>query len=968
MSRYLSLAIASVCALVLAATPAMAQDDAGQGGDDAAAADGDATATDDGMGDNLEEIPEEDEGEVIFVMGTYGDSIKKSTDKKRFASGIVEAITAEDIGKLPDVSIAESIARLPGLAAQRLDGRANVISIRGLAPDFTTTMLNGREQVSANNNRAVEFDQFPAELLSGVTVYKTPDATVTSQAVGGTVDMHTVSPLSYGRQTVTVTGRGEYNTLGALNAGSTAAGYRTSVSYIDQYKDDTVGVALGYARMSSPTQEERWNTWGYPTTMGDEGGDFIIGGAKPYVKSNNLVRDGLMAVIELKPKNEDFRTTFDAYYSRFNDTQLLRGIEIPLWWSGAQLQDGFTAEDGLVTSGQFNDVEVVVRNDVVNRRADTLAVGWNTKYTPNDTWTWDFDVSYSQVTRVESNMETYSGTGRGSGNGAIDNMGFQMGEGGTGATFSPGLNYADPSLIQLGGPLSWGYGLYISGEYPDDTAQDGFINRPQTDDSLVAAKLSAKQKVKIPGLDDLQYGVRFSQRKKSLDDEGVFLTLREYPADLPIPEQYMLEPTSLEFIGMGNMVSYDAQALYDSGAYTEVKESNSAIGRTANSWLVRENVFNAYAMADINTKIGGMSLLGNAGLQAVMTDQSSRGYRAEQRAITLSNGELGNTVNRTLLRGGDRFWDFLPSLNLNLGITKRQKLRLGVARVLARPRMDQMRASRSIEYNRDRADSDEINNSPWSSNSGNPQLQPWRTWQADLSYEYYFDQGGYLAAAGYFKQLSDFAFNQSVVDDFSDYVEFVGGPTPVLNDGLYTQPQNTGTGRIYGAEVAFALPFSVLNKNLKGFGTLFSASFTESAVKDTPESDPIDLPGLSRTVLNGTVYFERAGFQVRGSVRYRSRFLGEISGLSLIREQKFIREETLVDAQISYELSRVGLQGMSVLLQGYNLTNQPFTSYHNDDIRLVRDYQNYGRTVLLGVVVKDLNNLISRRSSKKKKK
>ena len=107
--------------------------------------------------------------------------IESAISVKKNADGIVEAVSAEDIGKLPDSSIAESIARLPGISAQRAAGRAQVISVRGLSPDFATTLLNGREMVSTGDNRSVEFDQYPSELLSGVTVYKTPDAILRAQ-------------------------------------------------------------------------------------------------------------------------------------------------------------------------------------------------------------------------------------------------------------------------------------------------------------------------------------------------------------------------------------------------------------------------------------------------------------------------------------------------------------------------------------------------------------------------------------------------------------------------------------------------------------------------------------------------------------------------------------------------------------------------------------------------------------------
>ena len=133
------------------------------------------------------EVTEAPEGDDAIVVTGIRASIANSVQQKKNNTSIVEAISAEDIGKLPDLSIAESLSRLPGLATQRLDGRANVVSIRGLAPDFTTTLLNGREQVSASNNRGVELDQYPSELLNGALVYKTPDASLIGQQGIGSV-------------------------------------------------------------------------------------------------------------------------------------------------------------------------------------------------------------------------------------------------------------------------------------------------------------------------------------------------------------------------------------------------------------------------------------------------------------------------------------------------------------------------------------------------------------------------------------------------------------------------------------------------------------------------------------------------------------------------------------------------------------------------------------------------------------
>ena len=147
---------------------------------------------------------------------------------------------------------------MPGLTAQRVAGRSSTINIRGLAGDFSTTLLNGREQVSAGDNRGVEFDQYPSELLSGVLVYKTPDAKLPAQGISGTIDLQTVSPLSYTGPKVSINVRGEKNSLGELNDGYSDMGSRFSASFIDKFADDTIGLAIGYARLDSPGQFKEW--------------------------------------------------------------------------------------------------------------------------------------------------------------------------------------------------------------------------------------------------------------------------------------------------------------------------------------------------------------------------------------------------------------------------------------------------------------------------------------------------------------------------------------------------------------------------------------------------------------------------------------------------------------------------------------------------------------------------------------
>lgn len=864
--------------------------------------------------------------EVIQVTGIRR-SLQESQSLKMSSSSIVEAISAEDIGKLPDVSIAESLARLPGVSAQRLDGRANVISIRGMGPDFTTATLNGREQASVNDNRSVEFDQYPSELLNRVVVYKTPDASVMAQAIGGTVDMQTISPLAHGEQTIAVAARGEMNDLGALNSGSDDKGYRGSISYIDQFADDTLGIAIGYARMMSPNQEERWQAWGYPDNAN---GDSVLGGAKPFVRSSELERDGVLAVIEYAP-NDRFHSTLDVYYSKFVDDQRLRGIEIPAAWGTNGGVVATTTVDGLVTEGIIKGAEVVVRNDVNKRDADSLSLGWNNKFSINDSWNLEADVSLSKANRTDIGMESYSGTGRGTGVGAVDDLNFAY-NGKGGYVFDHNLDYADKNLIKLGDPLGWGSPLGAN-------TQDGFINKPEIEDELTSFRLSAEYVLDGGMVRSVEFGVNRTDRDKTKVDKGYYLTLKGYDGSadytMTVPDKYLLDPTSLAFFGMGNVLSYDSLAFYNDGNYIETDVADVDLSRATNSWAVQEKVTTGYVLANLESEVFGIPFTGNAGLQAVHTDQSSDG--------TVATVEAGKVI-LTPRTAGDSYVEWLPSLNLSFEVADSQVVRFAAARTLTRSRMDKMNANLNYSYLANPSGG----NLNWNGSAGNPELRPWLARQYDLSYENYFSEQGYFSVAVFYKDLENYVYNQFTEFDFSTLFPQKPTDNPI---GNIDQPQNGEGGYVQGVEAAVSIDFGMFADVLGGFGTVLSGSYNDSEVKETPTSEPTTLPGLSEKTLNATVYYENSGFEARISSRYRSDFLGEVTKISLQRENVNIKAETVVDAQVSYDFSESGIEslyGLSILFQVNNLTNEPFTSYTGSDQRLVRDYQNYGRNYMLG--------------------
>lgn len=872
---------------------------------------------------------------AIVVTG-FRAALESAVNKKKAADQVVESISAEDIGKLPDASIAESIARLPGLTSQRVSGRANSITIRGFAPDFSTTLLNGREQTSTGDNRAVEYDQYPSEVVSQVNVYKSPMASLIGQGLSGTVDMRTIRPLDAGKRIISVGARGSYADLGKLNAGSKEFGYRVNGIYVDQFADDTVGIALGASYVDEPYQIQEFNAWGYPGT----GNGAVIGGSKSYNTSTTLTRFGLNGTLQWKPA-DSFTTTLDAFYSDFKDDQVKRGIELPLYWSAATLS-GPQVNNGFVTSGTFNGVKGVVRNDIFQRHAKLYSFGWNNKYEGDDGWAALFDLSYSKTDRNELSMESYSGTGRNA-VGATDSIGFTSGANGT--VFKPTLNYGDYNLILLTSPQGWG-GNQIA---PNGTSilngQDGYYNNRLIKDRIWQARAEVKKE--LEGLvSSVQLGVNYTDRSKSLTPDEGFLGLTANTngtTSVAVPSQYRLGTTNLAYLGLGPMISYDPLALLNGGIYKVVPNAYGDV--VVKSYSISERLFTPYLQANLKGTLGSADLTGNIGVQAILTEQKSTGASAVYLG-TLANG--APNIGAASQTDSVRYTDVLPSLNLSLRFPSDLVLRFAAAREIIRPRMDDMKNSLSFGYTF--ATVAGVPTAFITGGSGNPALRPWRANAVDLTVEKYFGSKGYIALQLFYKNLKSYVYNQDVTMPSSALVlapppaGIAVNPTAIIN-----QPVNGKGGELYGLELAGTLPFDAITPALEGFGLTGGVSYTETKIAPNPGAPAEDLPGYSKWVANATLFFEKGGFNVRGSMRYRSTFVGEVSGFAANRVRRRAAPETIVDAQIGYDFQEgSALQGLSLYIQGQNLTNEPFVTTNPGDVRQVIDYQSYGRRFLAG--------------------
>jgi iron complex outermembrane receptor protein len=884
---------------------------------------------------------------AVVVTGIRG-GIERSIRAKKASDSIVEAVTAEDIGKLPDTSIAESIARLPGLTAQRLNGRDQVVTVRGFGPDFTTALLNGREQVTTGDNRGVEYDQYPSELMAAVKVAKTPDAALIGQGMVGTVELSTLRPLDQSHRILSFQLRKDWDSYGALNPGRPNDGFRFSGLYADKTSDGVWGVMLGMALQNTATQNKSYNSWGFPT---DSAGDYIIGGGKEYGQSDLLERNGFVATVEYKP-NDRFHSTFDAFLSNFTETDYLRGIEFPLAWSGAT-QSNITAQNGFVQSVTFGGVHAIQRNDYNQRKASTFSLGWNNQYEISDKLLATVDVSWSHAKRKDFLLENYSGFGYG-GSGPGDSITATRNSNGT-YSLHQTLNYTNVSQIYITDPGGWG-GNYLGSPY--NITQAGYLNNPNFSDDLRAIRADLKYELGNPIFKSVQVGANFSRREKISAFTGYFLTLGNDASgapirQIPIPAAAVVGPASpIGYLGVQPTLALNPTYLWNN-VYTKLADNQP--NDLARQYLVREDVALVYVKGNIETQIHGIPVRGNAGFQVVSTDQFSSG--ATPTVVTTTTP---NKVVLSSIKGSDSYVNFLPSMNLIFDLGDGKDIRFGAARTLARPRLDQERISSTVNTNLTYLT---VNNplagqSYFSGSGGNVRLHPYISDGLDLTFEKYFGSSGYVSVQTFYKHLTQYVNpNLSHLQDFSSLAPLLLTPTQLsqlaTSQGLVSAPANSGFGDIYGIEVTASMPLKMLHPMLDGFGIEASGSLVDSEVKyEASDKKYLPIEGQSKSVQNLTFYYEKNGFQFRTSARYRSKFLGEVSGLSASRTFTGVKAETIIDAQIGYTFQSGPLKNLAIQLEGKNLNDAPFVTYANSDIRQVTDYQKYGPTYMLGMSYK----------------
>jgi iron complex outermembrane recepter protein len=627
--------------------------------------------------------------EVIEVKG-FRRSLIESINVKRFSDTIVEAVSADDMGALPDISIADSITRLPGVTSVRQGGQSSELNIRGLSGNFVFATLNGRELVSNQGGRSVQFDQYPSELINSAQVYKSQKASLIEGGVAGTIELKTVNPLNNDKDhEFNVQGRVSYNDSADAHAEAEPVGNRFSFSYQGKFLDNTLGLGLGYARLEQPkisTQfvnyQPRCGLLPYDgpaiTSDTDCSGNVVAGGAKKYfvptgfeimARGGEDQRDGFMSTLTYIP-NDNFKMSGDVFYSKFDSESYDRGYRFDGWGSlidgpnfefadpvlagnaqnvivgGRYYGDRFNQNRPAPFPGAKIPYGFQVQSDDATVNSDVLSVGTNLSW-QKDNWTIGFDVAHSRGESISKDgVMTLAlfDDATASFPIATDNTSVYYELNGLKLptiTLDPNTRAAlsDPNRMMV-------------------TSLEKYPNREQNEASSL--KLDLKYALDNDHLNSVEFGARWTERKHDFDRKmyryGLdtdFLARRDgkwvSSWDLTDPNNpvikeafppYKLKSGEYQVMNLGGDFAHYGNFLAINNGYIEQawltsQGVNTAAGKSwDNAWtffesnVVTETTTAVYAQLNIDSAVADLPLSGNVGVRVVRSKQESTGLLA----------------------------------------------------------------------------------------------------------------------------------------------------------------------------------------------------------------------------------------------------------------------------------------------------------------------------------------------------
>ena len=920
--------------------------------------------------------------EEILVRG-YKLSVQNSLDAKRNADTIIESISAADIGGLPDASIADALGRLPGITFDREGGQASTIQLRGMGSPFVMSTLNGREQVSTSTRgkREINFSQYPSELLSTVSVYKTPKASLIEGGVAGSVDLGLANPLDMNQQQkIFASIRGAYNDSAGAVHDADELGARTTLSYQGKFFDDKLGLLLGYAGLNQSNAVTEVVGLSYSGRLRRLDGRQIDNTAfqmldpadQQRVESLRLTegfelqhnggtdkREGYIAGLAIQP-NDYLTAKLDYFYSDFKTETFANGYRINSFINGEiynSLARGDTIIGGTVTTNLAapTALNFQVINDDSSFKSALESYGLNLAW-EEEMWSLSVDYSRSKSSATETDGISRShlykqnhATGEWEREDDLQlswlNNGLKI------PRIAFNRDFTDLSKLRL-----TSYELYP---------------RIATDESE-AVRVDFKYYLKLPVFRSIEAGYRQAERQYA-GRRKTFV----YNADDASSSDRSLAISAANatlvnwrgaFSHLPSFVAVDSKAIFEQAEANGLVLGNDGLPRNTTpaarwnedrDWSmtdrpnVNEEIAAYYLQFNIDTAIGDISVTGNAGVRIVETSQSSYGIIAAVNSqdplqsgqpIRDDLGRLSEEVDYVIESGVDSYRHTLPSLNLNFQITEQDYIRIAYASVIARPDMSQLAYANNSQIGCVAGDCKTGSAFYSLSRESNPFLRPFEANQIDISYERYLDDiDGALTIALFNKDIKNRIQTVTFPNFFADggpyealgiirpnthLTEIDGFPVEIPVDrGDYTLAINNDKGGyIRGMEIAFTGSFKFLPKPYDGLGITASYARIDSEIT-TPSpfsNEPgrtIPFEGLSPNSANITLFYVLGGFETRLSGAYQSQRIGSEVGIGVV--QTYRASSVVWDYQASYTFGN----GFDIVFSVNNVTDEPDINY-----------------------------------------
>ncbi|BFT29513.1 TonB-dependent receptor [Alteromonas sp. D210916BOD_24] len=871
------------------------------------------------------------ETEIIEVTGIRG-SQKANINAKRFSDAIVDAITAEDIGKFPDKNVAETLARVPGITIDRDFGEGQGVTIRGVQPDQNLTLVNGQAVgtgqwfVLSDATRNFNFEILASEMIAGLEVYKSSQADIDEGALGGTVILKTRKPFDLEANSGQVSVEGQYGDI------ADALDPTLSGLYSWKNEDETFGILFSGSYQERTVERETNEDFGWfgpsipridPLIEAPVGADRK--GAIPWGMGSALFKQdreriGFDVTAQWAPTDN-----FDMSVHYLSSTLKADNVNSNL--IGIPFR-------GIAYMGEDTNTGTVSADNVVDY-LDVVGVPQRPA--------WARFLAYDNIYRDGSEMSTE----------IVDIEGhYLMGDGKLhfqlGTTTGEGENrdfftefWADASDPRVA------FDFYNPGgdaPYIDFTTSSPWLANP-TDEMWLGGifdQLNATEDKENYVQLDYAYSVEWgavSEIKAGVKRRDRSFSQSRYRTDLANLDPVgagSLGPASAFWTGDMINVSHDNtnavaasyffpdkssmyNALYNAAECTDGDTTlcrRSDVFLSESSFEIEEDITALYAMATF----GGEGFRGNVGLRYVETDSTSNGFDL-------------NTGQAVSFDGGYNEW--LPSINVSYDLTDDVLLRMAASRVLTRPAPFQLAPA--------------VNLTPETSSgsAGNPQLDPLTANQFEVGAEWYFSDASVAAITVFKKDINDFIFTKTVAREINGQQ---------INQ--LSTPENGGSTTIDGVEMQIQHVFD------NGFGGYANYTYTDVADAEVEEavavtdddgnivgatlaSRFVSFPNTSKDSFNIGVFYETDLYSARLNYNYRSEYFIAQAEIG----DQYRDEQSQLDAQLSWNVT----ESITLKAEALNLTDEIWENYYvrsTDGKRLGGTQSANGRRFFIGASMK----------------